>query len=86
MFSTTRQFNNFGSHFCFSLSLQMKMLIGLSHILVSNFVFHSFSLVLVDKVIAFYVNFYSLLLVKLQLPTLILVAILYVVFRQKITL
>jgi len=25
---------NFGSHFCFSLNLQMKMLIGLSHILV----------------------------------------------------
>jgi len=35
MFSSARHDSvHFGSHFCFSLSLQMKMLIGLGHILV----------------------------------------------------
>ncbi len=53
----------------------MKILNSLSHILVI-WVFHSFSLVLVDeKSLQF--------LVKLQLPTFISVAILYVVFKQK---
>ncbi len=67
---------NFGRHFWFSLSLylEMKILNSLSHILVI-WVFHSFSLVLVDeKSLQF--------LVKLQLPTFISVAILYVVFNK----
>ncbi len=54
------------------------MLNSLSHILVIR-VFHSFSLVLVDEKSLHFCQ----LLVKLQLPTFILVAILYVVFKQK---
>ncbi len=55
----------------------MKMLYSLSHILVI-WVFHIFSLVLVDK------NSldFSQLLVKMQLPTFILVDILYVVLKK----
>ncbi len=70
---------NFVRHFWFSLSLyhEMKMLYSLSHILVI-WVFHIFSLVLVDK------NSldFSQLLVKMQLPTFILVDILYVVLKK----
>ncbi len=51
------------------------MLSSLSHI----WVFHGFSLVLVDEKSLHF----SQLLVKLQLPTFILVVILYVVFKQK---
>ncbi len=65
---------NFGRHFSFSLYLETKMLNSLSHILV----FHSFSLVLVDEKSLHFCQ----LLVKLLLPTFILVAILHVVFKQ----
>ncbi len=58
----------------------MKMLNSLSHILVI-WVFHSFSLVLVDEKSLHFCQ----LLVKLQLPTFISVAILYVVFKQKLS-
>ncbi len=57
------------------------MLNSLSHILV----IHSFILVLVDEKSLHFCQLLviSLLLVKLQLPTFILVAILYVDFKQK---
>ncbi len=54
------------------------MLNSLIHILVI-WVFHSFSLVLVDEKSLHFCQ----LLVKLQLPTFISVAILYAVFKQK---
>ncbi len=60
----------------------MKMLYSLSHILVI-WVFHSFSLVLVDKKSLHFLSTFSHNFVKLQLPAFILVAILYVVFKQK---
>ncbi len=58
------------------------MLNSLSHILVI-WVVHSFSLVLVDEKSLHFNQLLVILLVKLQLPTFILVDIEYVVFKHK---
>ncbi len=65
------------SYLVLVIILRQKCLI----VLVTFYSFESF-IVLVDKVIAFLSTF-SHYFVKLQLPAFILVAILYVVFKQK---
>ncbi len=69
---------NFDRHFSFSLSLYLETKMLNSHILV----FHSFSLVLVDEKSLHFCQLLVILLVKLPLPTFILVSILHVVFKQ----
>ncbi len=71
-----------GIFYLVSLYIETKMLNSLSHILVI-WVFPSFSLVLVDEKSLHFCQLLVILLVKLQLTTFILVAILYVVFKQK---